>query len=110
MKSYSDVIIIISGGSRICEKGGPGIQMHRARPEKVARGGGGGGGGNQTHFPLIFLFAVIYIKGYRLYHTDLRGENKREKKGGGKGRKKKIGRKRGAAADSALPPPPWIRH
>ena len=34
-----------SGGSRICEKGGPGIQMSRcrARPEKVAQRGEGGG-------------------------------------------------------------------
>ena len=53
-------ISIGSGGSRICEKGGPGIQIPRcrARPEKVAQwgGGGGGGGGTPTHFfPDFFL-------------------------------------------------------
>ena len=46
-----------SGGSRICAKGGPGIQIPqcRARPEKVARGGGGGGAGPTLAIKCLFL-------------------------------------------------------
>ena len=76
----------ISGGSRICEKGGPGIQIPpcRARPEKVAhRGRGGGGGGELRHifFPEFHLRNLHYRVGVpSAYQIDLPGEKKKERK------------------------------
>ena len=58
-------VIIVSGGSRICEKGGPGIQMPET--EKVAHGEGRGGRDFDTFSSSAFSFAsfTLWGRGYR---------------------------------------------
>ena len=52
--------LTVSGGSRICEKGGGGRESKfPARPEKVAQWGGG----TPTHFPPGIFWPGIYIIG-----------------------------------------------
>ena len=94
---------VISGGSRICEKGGPGIQIPRcrARPEEVdQRRGvrGKGGGDSDTFFPQnIFWRHLHYGVGVpSAYQTDLRGKKQIKNRP-----------KKGAAGS---PPPLWICH
>ena len=92
-------LTLCSGGSRICEKGGLGIQMPRccAKAWKSRSAGGGGGLGHIFFFCNFFLCVSFKIMGLpSAYQTDLRGE-----------KQKKNGQKGGGAADSG---PPWIRH
>ena len=90
-----------SGGSRIGEKGGPGIQMPRcrARPEKVAQRGGGGG--TPTHF----LFPIFFFASFTLWG---RGTVRLPDRPPGWGEKQKTKTKNGPKKGGPRPirPPP----
>ena len=85
-----------SGGSRICEKGGPGIQMPRCRARP-----GGGLGWTPTHFFFLKFFKRHLHYGVGVpstCQTDLRGWQE----------KKNAPQKGGVRFPP--PPPPRIRH
>ena len=97
-----------SGGSRICEKGGPEIQIPPGLKKSLS-GGGGGGGGTPTFFFSSWIFFCRHLHYWvgvpSAYQTDLRGDKQNKTKK--IGRKKKIGQKKGARGRFG---PPWIRH
>ena len=101
--------IVISGGSRICEKGGPGIQIPRQAWKSRSVGG------------LRHIFSRNFFCRH-LHYWVPRGtvrlpdrppgwqaKKKKKKKSPEKNKNKNRPKEGGAAADSP-PPPPWIRH
>ena len=105
-----------SGGSRICEKGGPESKFPPGLKKSLSGvGGGGGGGDSDTFFPRNFLgrqFTLLGRGTVRLPDptSGVASKKKKEKKKKREKTRKNSNRPKegGAAADSA--PPPWIRH
>ena len=96
------IVIACSGGSRICEKGGPEIRC-RARPEKVAQWGGGGGGGTPPTRPTSGVASKEKEEeeGKKKYiQKSPKKHNSAEKGGGGRGR----------FAPPLNPPLAWCTH
>ena len=98
---------IYSGGSRICEKGGPEIQIPPGKSRSA--GGGGGGGGTPTHFFPDFIYIYFFLRHLHFwvgvpsaYQTDLQGDKQKKQK---KTAEKKKNRPKKGGPRPIRPPP-----
>ena len=81
MNARSINMYCISGGSRICEKGGGGGAGNLNSPPGLKKSLSGGGGDSDTFFPQNFLGRHLHywVGVPSAYQTDLRGGKQKKK-------------------------------